>query len=79
MASHNEEYEKVKEEKVLHISVYCLRSCTQNLSSQRHCTSSRGSYRTPDKQYYAYSMKNIDNFALPSDCEHLHIYVLHFI
>ena len=49
MASHNEEYEYVKELKVLHISVYYLRSCTpfcsctQNLSSPWHCTSSRGS------------------------------------
>ena len=47
MASHSEEYELVKEDKVLHIFVYCLRKCTalcscmQNVCSQGHCTSSR--------------------------------------
>ena len=69
-------------------------SCTQTLSSQGHCTGSRGSKynkfvcngqldhstRSPDKQYYAYSMKSLNNSqnALPSDFELLHVKVLIF-
>ena len=36
------------------------------------------SIRSPDKQYYAYSMKSLNNFqnCLPSDFELLHVKVL---